>query len=65
MYVIYFATFRYINKLSEMHVNVDNYIEAAYTLLLHADTLSWENTHEWDKKESEYQKIIQYFDSGK
>ena len=53
MYLI--LIFRYINKLSELHVSVDN----------HIDTLAWDDEHNWAEKEELYRKIIKYFDIGK
>ncbi|CAB3976622.1 dedicator of cytokinesis 1 isoform X2 [Paramuricea clavata] len=32
---------RYLYKLYDLHVSVENYTEAAFTLLLHADILKW------------------------
>ncbi|XP_013793448.2 dedicator of cytokinesis protein 1-like, partial [Limulus polyphemus] len=67
---------RYIYKLCELHLPAENYTEAAYTLKLHADLLSWSNCtlpvdqryreqQEWQRKEALYLKIIDYFDKGK
>ncbi|KAI8499441.1 Dedicator of cytokinesis protein 2 [Branchiostoma belcheri] len=69
---------RYLYKLCDLHLECDNYTEAAYTLLLHATLLKWTDeplitTH--DKypeaqthrqlKEMLYYDIIEYFDKGK
>lgn len=67
---------RYIYKLRDLHVACENYVEAAFTLLLHAQLLNWEDTilqadlgypgqPEWQRKEKLYLNIISYFDSGK
>ena len=32
---------RYLNKLCDLHLECDNFTEAAYTLQLHAELLSW------------------------
>ena len=32
---------RYINKLCDLHLGCQNYTEAAFTLLLHAELLGW------------------------
>eukprot|EP00058_Branchiostoma_floridae_P022855 XP_002608345.1 hypothetical protein BRAFLDRAFT_91300 [Branchiostoma floridae] len=68
----------YLYKLCDLHLECDNYTEAAYTLLLHATLLKWTDeplitTH--DKypeaqthrqlKEMLYYDIIEYFDKGK
>ncbi|XP_076363419.1 dedicator of cytokinesis protein 3-like isoform X2 [Tachypleus tridentatus] len=67
---------RYIYKLCDIHLPAENYTEAAFTLKLHADLLSWSNCilpvdqryreqQEWQRKEALYLKIIDYFDKGK
>ncbi|XP_042900639.2 dedicator of cytokinesis protein 3 isoform X2 [Parasteatoda tepidariorum] len=67
---------RYIYKLCELHLPAENYTEAAFTLKLHADLLSFSNTTlpgdqrynqqpEWQRREALYHKIIDYFDKGK
>ncbi|XP_076362645.1 dedicator of cytokinesis protein 3-like isoform X4 [Tachypleus tridentatus] len=67
---------RYIYKLCDLHLPAENYTEAAFTLKLHADLLSWSNCSlpgdqryreqpEWQRKEALYLKIIEYFDKGK
>lgn len=68
---------RYIYKLHDLHLTADNYTEAGFTIKLYADQLSWnsnstlpgEYNHpqqpEWQRKESLYLQIINYFDRGK
>ncbi|GFS76082.1 dedicator of cytokinesis protein 3 [Nephila pilipes] len=67
---------RYIYKLCELHLPAENYTEAAFTLKLHADLLSFSNTTlpadhrynqqpEWQRRETLYHRIIDYFDKGK
>ena len=71
---------RYVYKLQELHLKCDNYTEAAHTLLLHADLLSWHSDplsdslkctkypsfHQHDYlKEKLYDDIIALFDKGK
>lgn len=67
---------RYIYKLCELHLPAENYTEAAFTLKLHADLLTWSNRTlpadsrycqqpEWQRRELLYLKIIEYFDKGK
>ena len=71
---------RYVNKLCELHLECDNYTEAAYTLKLHSKLLSWSDTplspllrsHRYpacqthrELKEALYYDIINYFDKGK
>lgn len=71
---------RYVNKLCELHLECDNYTEAAYTLKLHSQLLDWSDqplppllrsnryplcqTHR-ELKEALYNNIIEYFDKGK
>lgn len=71
---------RYVNKLCDLHLDCDNYTEAAYTLKLHSNLLSWSEaklspllksnrysqcqTHR-ELKEALYHNIIDYFDKGK
>ncbi|XP_014253314.1 dedicator of cytokinesis protein 1 isoform X3 [Cimex lectularius] len=71
---------RYLNKLCDLHLECDNFTEAAYTLKLHSNLLSWSDdslhmllrssrypnctTHR-QLKEALYTKIIEYFDQGK
>uniref|UniRef100_A0A8D2Q3K9 Dedicator of cytokinesis 2 n=1 Tax=Varanus komodoensis TaxID=61221 RepID=A0A8D2Q3K9_VARKO len=71
---------RYLYKLRDLHLDCENYTEAAYTLLLHASLLKWSDeqctpqvmqtefqssqTHR-HLKEHLYEMIIEYFDKGK
>lgn len=71
---------RYVNKLCELHLECDNFTEAAYTLRLHSKLLMWSNseinfmlkssrypnffTHR-ELKEKIYYDMIDYFDKGK
>uniref|UniRef100_T1IUW7 Dedicator of cytokinesis protein 3 n=1 Tax=Strigamia maritima TaxID=126957 RepID=T1IUW7_STRMM len=67
---------RYIYKLHDLHLPAENYTEAASTLKLHADQLTWSKRilhadlrypaqHEYQRKETLYSQIIDYFDKGK
>ncbi|XP_071039760.1 dedicator of cytokinesis protein 1 isoform X2 [Parasteatoda tepidariorum] len=71
---------RYLYKLCELHLDCENYVEAAFTLKLHAKLLRWSDeplsqllkndkhptceTHR-ELKECLYYDIINYFDKGK
>ncbi|KAK6633076.1 hypothetical protein RUM43_012819 [Polyplax serrata] len=71
---------RYVNKLCELHLECDNYTEAAFTLKLHSALLNWTEetlsphlkshkhplcqTH-LELKEALYNDSIKYFDKGK
>ncbi|XP_065350993.1 dedicator of cytokinesis protein 1 isoform X4 [Cloeon dipterum] len=71
---------RYVNKLFDLHLECDNFTEAAYTLKLHSKLLMWSNnkisfllrssrypehsTHR-ELKERIYYDIIDNFDKGK
>ncbi|KAL0128388.1 hypothetical protein PUN28_003578 [Cardiocondyla obscurior] len=71
---------RYVNKLCELHLECDNYTEAAYSLKLHSQLLAWSDqplspllishryplcqTHR-ELKEALYNDIIDYFDKGR
>ncbi|XP_053976094.1 dedicator of cytokinesis protein 1 isoform X2 [Hylaeus volcanicus] len=71
---------RYVNKLCELHLECDNYTEAAYSLKLHSQLLAWSDqplppllrshryllcqTHR-ELKEALYNDMIKYFDKGK
>ncbi|XP_052772351.1 dedicator of cytokinesis protein 1-like isoform X4 [Mya arenaria] len=71
---------RYLHKLSAMHLECDNYTEAAYTLMLYANLLTWSKdplpvileserfpdarTHQ-ELKEMLYHHVINYFEKGK
>ncbi|XP_031413970.1 dedicator of cytokinesis protein 2 [Clupea harengus] len=68
---------RYLYKLRDLHVDVENYTEAAYTLLLHSKLLKWSDDQappqlechgclsQRQLKENLYDNIIGYFDKGK
>ncbi|XP_029020268.1 dedicator of cytokinesis protein 2-like [Betta splendens] len=67
---------RYLYKLRDLHLEGENYTEAAYTLLLHSRLLKWSdemcNQFEYhgsqtqrQLKENLYDTIIDYFDKGK
>ncbi|CAD7083698.1 unnamed protein product [Hermetia illucens] len=71
---------RYVYKLFDLHMEFDNYIEAAFTLKLHSDLLFWDETElspllrshrhpscrsHRQLKEALYNEIIEYFDKGK
>ncbi|XP_052010886.1 dedicator of cytokinesis protein 2-like isoform X2 [Xyrauchen texanus] len=68
---------RYLYKLRDLHLDGENFTEAAYTLLLHSKLLKWSEelcTPQLDfqkpqtqrqLKESLYNTIISYFDKGK
>ncbi|XP_044743403.1 dedicator of cytokinesis protein 1 isoform X2 [Chrysoperla carnea] len=71
---------RYVYKLCDLHLECDNYTEAAYTLQLHSKLLNWSDqilspllkSHKYsvcqthrELKETLYYSIIDYFDKGK
>uniref|UniRef100_A0A673X123 Dedicator of cytokinesis 3 n=1 Tax=Salmo trutta TaxID=8032 RepID=A0A673X123_SALTR len=67
---------RYIHKLCDMHLQAENYTEAAFTLLLYWELLHWEERplreflhypaqSEWHRKEGLSRKVIHYFNKGK
>eukprot|EP00064_Thunnus_orientalis_P009322 superscaffoldBa00001176_g9345 len=71
---------RYLYKLRDLHLDCENYTEASYTLLLHAELLEWsdkpcaphliprDGVHVWTQqelKERLIQEIICYLDKGK
>ncbi|XP_071389833.1 dedicator of cytokinesis protein 5 isoform X1 [Centroberyx affinis] len=71
---------RYLYKLRDLHLDCENYTEAAYTLILHAELLEWsdkpcaphliprDGQHVWTQqelKERLFQEIICYLDKGK
>uniref|UniRef100_A0A6Q2YYE6 Dedicator of cytokinesis 5 n=1 Tax=Esox lucius TaxID=8010 RepID=A0A6Q2YYE6_ESOLU len=75
-----FFILRYLYKLRDLHLVCENYTEAAYTLLLHAELLEWsdkpcaphlfpgDSKHVWTQqelKERLFQEIICYLDKGK
>jgi len=72
---------RYVNKLCSLHLECDDFAEAAYTLRLHSELLSWSNdplppllrsplrypTCDTHRqlKAALYHDIIDYFNKGK
>ncbi|XP_040029481.2 dedicator of cytokinesis 2 [Gasterosteus aculeatus] len=68
---------RYLYKLRDLHLEGENYTEAAYTLLLHSRLLKWVDEMcspqfeyrgsqtQRQLKETLYDTIIDYFDKGK
>lgn len=67
---------RYIYKLHDLHLSAENYTEAAFTMKLYADQLTWSSNTvtadhnydgltEWQVKEKLYNMIIEYFNRGK
>uniref|UniRef100_H3D1P3 Dedicator of cytokinesis 5 n=1 Tax=Tetraodon nigroviridis TaxID=99883 RepID=H3D1P3_TETNG len=71
---------RYLYKLRDLHLDCENYTEAAYTLLLHAELLEWSDKPcaphliprndgaawtQQELKERLFQEIICYLDKGK
>ncbi|XP_061689804.1 dedicator of cytokinesis protein 3 isoform X3 [Syngnathoides biaculeatus] len=67
---------RYIHKLCDMHLQAENYTEAAFTLLLYWELLHWDERpikdflhypaqSEWHRKEALCRKLIHYFNKGK
>ncbi|XP_043925470.1 dedicator of cytokinesis protein 2 [Protopterus annectens] len=70
---------RYLYKLRDLHLESDNYTEAAYTLLLHTRLLKWseeqcpshiiqnevQSQTQRQQKEHLYETILEYFDKGK
>ncbi|TRY86430.1 hypothetical protein DNTS_004205 [Danionella cerebrum] len=71
---------RYLYKLRDLHLDCENYTEAAYTLLLHAELLEWsdkpcahhliprDGTEGWTQqelKERLFQEIMYNLDKGK
>ncbi|KAJ6658653.1 hypothetical protein lerEdw1_019813 [Lerista edwardsae] len=71
---------RYLYKLRDLHTGSENFTEAAYTLLLHAELLQWSEKpcaphllqrdsyyvySQQELKEKLYQEIIAFFDKGK
>lgn len=71
---------RYVNKLCDLHMEFDNFTEAAFTLKLHSNLLYWNDTQlssllrshrhgncqsHRQLKEALYNEIIEYFDKGK
>uniref|UniRef100_A0A8C8DJ06 Dedicator of cytokinesis 3 n=1 Tax=Oryzias sinensis TaxID=183150 RepID=A0A8C8DJ06_9TELE len=67
---------RYIHKLCDMHLQAENFTEAAFTLLLYWELLHWEERplkdflhypaqSQWHRKESLCRRVIHYFNKGK
>ncbi|KAM7361679.1 dedicator of cytokinesis protein myoblast city isoform 1-T2 [Cochliomyia hominivorax] len=71
---------RYVYKLCDLHMEFDNYTEAAFTLKLHTELLCWNDTElspllrshrhiqcrtHRELKEALYYEVIDYFDKGK
>lgn len=67
---------RYINKLYELHLSTDSYVEAGLTLRLYSELLDWNDSilasemryhaqQECERKEKLYLEIIDCFDRGK
>lgn len=71
---------RYVNKLCDLHMEFDNFTEAAFTLKLHSNLLMWNDTYlssllrsqrhpncqtHRQLKDALYNEIIDYFDKGK
>jgi len=67
---------RYIYKLHDLHVQVNNNVEAAFTLQLHANQLTWSTRmlhadlqfptqQEWQRKEHLYEQIVNLLDKSK
>ncbi|XP_077459447.1 dedicator of cytokinesis protein 3-like isoform X1 [Stigmatopora argus] len=67
---------RYVHKLCDMHLQAENYTEAAFALLLYWELLRWDERalkgllnypaqSEWQRKEALCRKVLHYFDKGK
>ncbi|XP_066570294.1 dedicator of cytokinesis protein 5 [Amia ocellicauda] len=71
---------RYLYKLRDLHLDCENFTEASYTLLLHAELLEWSDkpclshlipragsqvSSQQELKEKLFQEIISYLDKGK
>uniref|UniRef100_A0AAX7U4H5 Dedicator of cytokinesis 3 n=1 Tax=Astatotilapia calliptera TaxID=8154 RepID=A0AAX7U4H5_ASTCA len=67
---------RYIHKLCDLHLQAEDFTEAAFTLLLYWELLQWEDRplrdflhypcqSEWQRKENLSRKILHYFNKGK
>lgn len=68
---------KYLFKLSDMHLELGNHTEAAFTLKPYADEIKWgykslpsledyrPEEQEWARKEALYHRVIEYFDQGK
>ncbi|KAH9391162.1 Dedicator of cytokinesis protein 3 [Tyrophagus putrescentiae] len=55
---------RYVDRLASLHKLQGNYTEAAFTLKLHADQLSWSNGSACSRKEALSETILEYFERG-
>ncbi|UXI23320.1 elongator complex protein 4 [Sarcoptes scabiei] len=55
---------RYLEKLANVHTLLGNYAEAAFTLKLQADQLSWSSPNEAQRKESLCHTMLNYFEKG-
>ena len=55
---------RYVDKLANLQVALGNFNEAAFTLMLHAEQLSWNNASDALRKEMICETVINYFDRG-
>ncbi|XP_062855261.1 dedicator of cytokinesis protein 3-like [Trichomycterus rosablanca] len=67
---------RYIHKLCDLHLQMHNYTEAAFTLLLYWELLQWceqplgellqyPAQSQWQRKEALSRKILHFFNKGK
>ncbi|KAJ3586458.1 hypothetical protein NHX12_012856, partial [Muraenolepis orangiensis] len=67
---------RYVHKLCDLHLQAEDFTEAAFTLLLYWELLQWEDRalrdfltyppqSEWQRKENLSRKILHYFNKGK
>ncbi|MED6277817.1 Dedicator of cytokinesis protein 3, partial [Characodon lateralis] len=67
---------RYIHKLCDLHLQAEDFTEAAFILLLYWELLQWEDRplrdflhypcqSEWQRKENLSRKILHYFNKGK
>ena len=68
---------RYVYKLHDLHLNAENYVEAGFTLLRHAELLDWTSLRtlhadlryssqkEWERKEQLYLNVVDLFERGK
>uniref|UniRef100_A0A665TJN9 Dedicator of cytokinesis 3 n=1 Tax=Echeneis naucrates TaxID=173247 RepID=A0A665TJN9_ECHNA len=76
MKTILYMYIRYIHKLSDLHLQAEDFTEAAFTLLLYWELLQWEDRplrdflhypcqNEWQRKENLSRKILHYFNKGK
>lgn len=67
---------KYVHLLAEQHVNIGNFTEAGYTILNHANLLTWSDEilpeqgefpseTQRQRKEKLYYTAMEYFDKGK